>query len=394
MTAGSGQMQSKSWMVTTLFNSVAIQASTYLARPMISYKLLELHSSSFTIGAFGALYALFPLILAIPLGRWINQLGEGRFIAIGTSAIVLSTWLLGISQSRIAMVFLVASLGTAQLLCMAGAQALFANRTPRGSYENYFGYYTFSAALGQLVGPLIGASVSGSGGILPKSTSHAFFASALIASLGIIPLLIKMPMRPTFDLSAKSSRESASLIRLLSNPGMLTAMFASLAVSSTVDVLVVFLPVFGKEKGFTSGAIGIILALRAASSMLSRVNLGKLTKVVGYYKLLIGSIIASSFACILAIFSTSPVMLGAIILFAGFSLGMGQPMTMAWVSRISRDDERSFAISIRLAGNRLGQFLLPALAGLISGIFGAGAVFVALALLMSSTTPAILKKAK
>ena len=74
-------MQSKSWMVTTLFNSVAIQASTYLARPMISYKLLELHSSSFTIGAFGALYALFPLILAIPLGRWINQLGEGRFIA-------------------------------------------------------------------------------------------------------------------------------------------------------------------------------------------------------------------------------------------------------------------------------------------------------------------------
>ena len=128
--------------------------------------------------------------------------------------------------------------------------------------------------------------------------------------------------------------------------------------------------------------------------MLSRVNLGKLTQFVGYYKLLIGSIIASSLACIFAIFSTSPVMLGAIILFAGFSLGMGQPMTMAWVSRISRDDERSFAISIRLAGNRLGQFLLPAIAGLISGIFGAGAVFVALAMLMSSTTPAILKKAR
>ena len=69
-------------------------------------------------------------------------------------------------------------------------------------------------------------------------------------------------------------------------------------------------------------------------------------------------------------------------------------MTMAWVSRISRDDERSFAISIRLAGNRFGQFLLPALAGLISGLFGAGAVFVALALLMSSSTPFIHGKSR
>jgi MFS family permease len=175
---------------------------------------------------------------------------------------------------------------------------------------------------------------------------------------------------------------------------MAVAMYASLAVSSTVDVLVVFLPLFGKEKGFSSGAIGIILALRAAASMLSRVNLGKLTEWIGYYRLLMGSIAVSSAACIVAIFSRTPLMLGIVILLAGFSLGVGQPMTMAWVSRISRDDERSFAISIRLAGNRFGQFFLPALAGLISGVFGAGAVFIALAILMSSSTPFIYRKAE
>ncbi len=377
-----------------LLNSVTIQASTYLARPMISYKLLELHGNNFEVGTFGALYALFPLILAIPLGRWINHFGEGRFIAFGTGTILASTFLLSTVHSKAMMVILVATLGTAQLLCMAGAQALFANRTPRNNYETYFGYYTFSAALGQLIGPLIGATVSGSGGVLPRSTSNAFLASAIIAAIGLIPLLFGMPMKPTIDISARSSRENASLKRLLTNPGMLVAMYASLAVSSTVDVLVVFLPVFGKEKGFSSGAIGVILAIRAASSMLSRVNLGKLTSVVGYFKLLVGSIAVSSIACIVAIYSRTPVFLGVIVLIAGFSLGVGQPMTMAWVSRISRDDERSFAISIRLAGNRLGQFLLPAIAGLISGIFGVGAVFVALALLMSSSTPSILKKAR
>ena len=379
-------------MVAALLNSVAIQASTYLARPMISYKLLGLHASSFTVGAFGALYALFPLILAIPLGRWINQFGEGRFISFGTCAIIISTCALASTDNKVAMIGLVAILGTAQLLCMAGAQAMFANRAPRSNYEKYFGYYTFSAALGQLVGPLIGAAVSGSHGILPKSTGSAFYASAIIAAMGLIPLVISMPMRPTFDVTAKNSRESASLRRLLSNPGMMVAMYASLAVSSTVDVLVVFLPVFGKEKGFSSGAIGIILATRAAASMLSRVNLGKLTAWVGYFRLLIGSIVISSIACIVAIFSATPLFLGLIIFVAGFSLGVGQPMTMAWVSRISRDDERSFAISIRLAGNRFGQFLLPAAAGLISGLFGAGAVFVALALLMGTSLPSIYRK--
>ncbi len=386
--------KAEKWLVVALLNSVAIQASTYLARPMITYKLLELHTNNFLVGSFGALYALFPLILAIPLGRWINQFGEGRFISFGTLLIAVSTVALGSTQNRVVMVFLVAMLGTAQLLCMAGAQALFANRTPRTKYESYFGYYTFSAAMGQLIGPLIGATVSGSGGVLPRSTSHAFYASALIALLGLVPLAFGMPMKPTIDQSAKSSREGASLNRLLSNPGMLVAMYASLAVSSTVDVLVVFLPVFGKERGFSSGAVGAILALRAASSMLSRVNLGKITALVGYFRLLVGSIALSSVACVVALYARTPILLGIVILVAGFSLGVGQPMTMAWVSRISRDDERSFAISIRLAGNRLGQFILPALAGLISGIFGVGSVFIVLSLLMSSSTPFIIKEAR
>ena len=384
----------ESWVVAALLNSVAIQASTYLARPMISYRLLELHVNSFMIGSFGALYAFFPLLLAIPLGRWINQFGEGRFIALGTVVIAISTFVLATANNEVEMVFVVALLGISQLLCMTGAQAIFANRTERTNYENYFGYYTFSAALGQLIGPIIGAIVSGSSGVLPRSTSHAFLASAVIALLGLIPLFFGMPMKPTFTVSAKSSRENTSLHRLLTNPGMLVAMYASLAVSSSIDVMVVFLPIFGKERGFSSGAIGVILALRAAASMFSRVKLGNLTEKIGFFRLLLGSIIFSSIACIIAIFSTSPLFLGIVIVFAGLSLGVGQPMTMAWVSRISRDEERSFAVSIRLAGNRLGQFLLPAFAGAISGTFGSGAVFLALALLMYSSTRSIFKSSK
>jgi cadmium resistance protein CadD (predicted permease) len=114
-------------------------------------------------------------------------------------------------------------------------------------------------------------------------------AASIISGLGILPLFFGMTFKPTFGVSAKDSREKTSLSSLLDNPAMRIAMYASLTVSSTVDVLVVFLPVFGRDKGFSSGAIGIILALRATASMLSRVNLGRLTKIIGYYRLLAGS---------------------------------------------------------------------------------------------------------
>ncbi len=373
------------WMLATLLNSVLIQASTYLTRPMISYKLLSLHASNFVVGSFGAIYALFPLLIAIPLGRWINHHGEGRFIVLGTALIAASTFALIFTNSIIGMVFAVAVLGSAQLLCMAGAQALFANRSPRQGYEQYFGYYTFSAALGQLVGPLIGAVVSGSHGVLPTHLDRAFLAGAVLALFGMGIAFLGIPLAPTVGVSAEESRAAITLFALLANPGMKIAMFASLAISSSVDVLVVFLPVFGKERGFSSGAIGIVLALRAASSMLSRIGLGKMTERIGYSRLLISSIAISSICCIVAIFSPNVIFLAVIIGVAGLSLGVGQPMTMAWVSRRSKDEERSFAISVRLAGNRLGQFLLPAIAGLIAGGFGSSAVFIALAVLMGSS---------
>ena len=192
-------------------------------------------------------------------------------------------------------------------------------------------------------------------------------------------------MSPTVDVSAKESKSQISLAQVLSNPGMKTAMFTSLAISSSVDVLVVFLPVFGKERGFSAGAIGVVLAIRAATSMVFRLFLAPMTAKFGFRRLLIASIVVSSLACIVATTATNVLFLAIVIAVAGFSLGLGQPMTMAWVSRMSKDPERSFAISVRLAGNRFGQFLLPAIAGVVAGGFGAGAVFISLALLMGSS---------
>ena len=46
--------------------------------------------------------------------------------------------------------------------------------------------------------------------------------------------------------------------------------------------------------------------------------------------------------------------------------------------------ERAMAISIRLFGNRMGQFLVPLAAGALAAPFGASSVFIGLGVLVAS----------
>ena len=84
-------------------------------------------------------------------------------------------------------------------------------------------------------------------------------------------------------------------------------------------------------------------------------------------------------------FAKTPISLAAVVFIAGFSLGIGQPLTMSLVSQKTQADERAMAVSARLLGNRLGQFIVPAAAGLIAAASGAGAVFIGLAILLGSS---------
>jgi MFS family permease len=83
-------------------------------------------------------------------------------------------------------------------------------------------------------------------------------------------------------------------------------------------------------------------------------------------------------------YATTEITLAVVMAIVGFLLGIGQPLTMSIVSKKSPIEERAMAISIRLFGNRLGQFLVPLGAGALAAPFGGGAVFVGLAVLVAS----------
>jgi MFS family permease len=372
------------WARPLLLSSTLTQATIYVLRPMITYRAIELDANTVQIGIVAALYALFPVLLALQFGSWVGKIGEGKFLIAGTVSLAASALALVFANSIVTLAIATAFAGVSHLACMVAGQSMVALRAPRENYDKYFGYYTFSASLGHLIGPLIAAVVAGSDGTLPKSTSSAFLFGFILCVLALVPVIKWRDERPSVAGSTDQGTYTAAL-GLMKKPGILAAIYVSLAISSVADVLVVFLPLFGTENNFSPYAIGIILAIRAGTTMISRLFLGRLSNRFSTYQLLMVSTIVSVIACAAMAFAKTPFELGLIVFIAGFSLGIGQPLTMSLVSQKTVANERALAVSARLMGNRFGQFLVPASAGAIAASAGAGGVFIALSILLATS---------
>ena len=113
--------------------------------------------------------------------------------------------------------------------------------------------------------------------------------------------------------------------------------------------------------------------------------LGKVSQHISDRALLLSTTTVSMLACIGMVYTNSAAILGALVFIAGFSSGFGQPLTMALISLRTKADERALAVSARLTGNRLGQFVLPVAAGLLANGAGVGAVFWSMASLLGAS---------
>ena len=371
------------WAKPLLLSSTLTQATIYVLRPMMTYRAIELDANSAQIGLIAALYALFPVLLALQFGSWVGKLGEAKFIIYGTLAMLVTSAGLIFANSLTALGVAAAASGLAHLACMVGGQSMVALRAPAQGLDRYFGFYTFSASLGHMLGPIAASIVAGSNGTLPKSTSNAFLLGVVLTIVALVPVIRWRNEMPSAVAHNEGTYKAA--INLIKRPGIFAAIYISLAIASAADVLVVFLPLFGTENNFSPYAIGAILAIRAGTTMLSRFFLGRLSQRFTTFQLLWWSTIISVVSCTAMAFAHTPLSLGAIVFIAGFSLGVGQPLTMSLVSQKTESSERALAVSARLMGNRFGQFIVPAAAGAAAAASGAGAVFIGLAVLLGSS---------
>jgi MFS family permease len=378
------------WLPLVLLNSLLIQGGIYVVRPIITYKSVELGADAALVGLIGATFALAPLVFAIQIGRFVDRGRAGLSLLLGSIVLVLTTVALLFINSIALLMVAMPSLGMGHLLVMVGGQTLIANRSNAKQYEKNFGLLTFYASAGHAIGPFVGGYLADSGEVNVNANAAFLFALAMfvIAVIGTVALSTKKENPKNIK-----PLEKSKVTQVLAVPTFKSAIFVASATTSVVDVVLIFLPLYGREIGLSVSDIGILLAIRAMFSLAVRLVLGQISNRLGLRRIVVwGSLV--TLVSMVALGLTSSFWLIALIMaVSGFAMGIGQPATMAWVSRISSPESRGLAISVRLGANRFGQVAMPALAGLVAGASTAG-VFYMLAALQAASIVATIKSLK
>src|SRR5262249_23163364 len=153
-------------------------------------------------------------------------------------------------------------------------------------------------------------------------------------------------------------------------PGIRVLFLLSIVTVAAQDLIVVYLPFLGAERAMSVDAVGALLAVRAVASMASRFLFARLNEVVGRWQLMVISTFAGAFAY-LGISLPLPLWLMHIaIAGAGFSLGVSVTGSIATLLSLASVEALGTTNSLRMMGNRLGQFVIPFLAGLIAAAAG------------------------
>lgn len=362
------------WFVL-LFAATALAQAVYnLVRVHSSYRALALGGDATTVGVIAASFALAPLAVALPIGRAVD--GPHAVTAL-VGGSVLTTTGAGLAATSTSLPQLVGAnvvLGLGQLLMTVSGQGMIAKRSERSELDRRFGGLTLGVSLGQAVGLPLGGLVTAlvtTGGDHVDTTPSLLTATVLACLTIPLTCFQRAPASPPRN--QPSERQSG--LTMLRIPGMKPAMYSSLAVLASVDVLTAYLPVFGQHYGIGVHAVTALLTIRTLASMVSRFLLTRLVQLVPRRLLIVSATLCSAVPMALIPVLPEPWVLAVFMVVAGFFMGIGQPLTMTWVVSLVTAQNRSAALSLRLSGNRLGQVAVPYLAGALAGVSGVGAVF-------------------
>jgi MFS family permease len=368
------RLSGEPWLFWLLTVHMLGQGGTYLVKPMVSYRALDLGIDAAGLGLLSASFSLAPLVVALWLGRQVDRRGELLFVVAGNGLMMASAFGLALVGGIVPMFLFFAGLGLGHLGAVVAAQGMVARGSDEASYDRRFSAFSFAGSIGQFMGPAIAGAVAGQGSRDEVTRAILVGAVVLLATLPFAALIRPPTAEGHVRRRHGQPGPGTSIGDLLRTPGVVRAILVSTTVLSAIDIVIVYLPALGEERGWSASLVGILLAIRAAASMLMRLVLGTAAARYGRGRLLIVSMAISAVA-LMALSVDAPIAVVALLMiFSGAGLGIGQPLTMSWVASLSSPGARATALSLRLMGNRVGQVALPVVVGSVAAVTGSGGV--------------------
>lgn len=375
-----------SLLAPLLAHSIITHIAIGIVRVTTSYRTVELGLPVLWLGAIAAAFAIVPIFIAVSLGRFIDKGHDALAAWVGAGLILAGSagiWLWPISG--VTLLGFTIFLGTGHMFCMAAHQMLtLRSATDPGARENAFGHYMVAASIGQGLGPFIVGWFGGSSTVPPTGQ---LFALGTIA--GVLCLATALMIRPAPPKASHVASDNVVTVRTLVRlPGMLALIMASVVTVTSLDLLTIYLPLLGAERGIDSNHIGMLLAARSFAALVARALYARLIFTFGRLVLTLATIFIGAAGFALLAVPVMPVMYLATVA-VGMGLGIASTITLTGIIEVAPPGARATALSLRITGNRVGQFVIPFAAGLVAAATGVAGILVAIAVSLAASGAAV-----
>lgn len=360
------------YYIIILMNTILITTITGV-KPVVSLYAYSLGHSPQEISIIIASSAIFPAILALQIGKWVDRIGTRPIVIIANVMYLVALLISVIYPSFLTFLIQLAMVGIAStclMLCLQKRIGSLGREIDRAVAN-----YSLFGSIGAMIGPTISTYLYDH----YEYQICIFFNMAIIA----IALCSEMGMRnpdgknllKTDGIQQAHLAEKKSIWTLMRNRDLRNAMLIGGLLFSNRELFSVYFPLLAENLGIRPTMTGILLSFCGLAMLMIRFTQTAFVRSFGRMKILTSSIFVTAIIYLITPFSPSIVLLFVLVGILGAGLGLAQPLSTSAVLEATLPERRGEVLGAQMTINRVSQFAIPLIFGGIGSLIGISAIF-------------------
>lgn len=348
------------------------------ARTLSTLYALELGADPFLIGGLLATYALFPLLLAVYVGRVVDRLGVRLPLICGLAVVATGVFLPFVVPGLAWLFVALAVTGAGFIFTHVSMQTLAGTLGGGAARTRNFSNYSLGIAATDFTGPVLA-------GLSIDLVGHGA-AFLTLSVLVTIALGLAWHLRGRFPAPQAHGEEPGTrrMIDLIRVPALRRMLILSGVVMAGVDLFQLYFPIYGHSVGLSASAIGVVLGTFGVAAVVARAMIPRLARRFGEEGTLLKSLVIVAAVFVLIPLFSGFYALVAISFALGLVLGLGQPLSTILTYNHTPAGRTGEALGLRIAIMNLTHVVAPVAFGAIGAALGLAPVFWVSAALIAS----------
>ena len=339
------------------------------AKMLVSISALDAGATPFQVGLLAALFAAFPLVLAVYAGRISDRIGVKRPIVTGASIIALALLVPFAVDGLVGLMLCATLVGFGHIFFHVSIHNLIGAYGDGEARTRNFATFSLGQSISAFIGPsLAGFSIDGWG----FKPTHALLACvALLPAILIVALPRIVPPRPAHS----EHRAEGGSLAMLRNAALRRTLVMSGVTLTGIELFTFYFPVYGRSIDLSASSIGLVMSSYAVAAFIVRMGMGRATRSLGEIGVLTASLFIAGVTYMMVPLVSQAILLAAAAFLLGLGLGCAQPLTILLTYNHAPAGRSGEALGMRLTVNKLTQIAVPLVFGGIGSAFGLFPVF-------------------